>query len=203
MNKSTYHFGIFFLGLVTVFSLFAGILQLWLGPQLYAQPSFIAWFLAGHAIALTVTIFLLKYFYTRAYWAVFYTWIASTIASLCFAVVFFTILKTGALNSYYIPVFLIALGLGVISALTLLFSSTGKQFWLRIAGAYLSVAGLILLSLTAWALLANDVHLNSTLGKIYQWTSMAASLFSIPLIMHFLSEARLLNTEKTSPLSNV
>ena len=199
MSKSIYHFGIFFLGLAAAGSLFLGILQLRFGMQLYTFNSFIAWFLALHTISVIATIFLLKYYYNREYWAAFYTGIASTITSLGFAAVSIMLLTSRALLSYYIPMLLIALGGGIIYALSITFSITRKKFWLRMSGAYLLAISLILLSITAWALIFKDVQVNITLGKIFQWTSIAACLTYIPLLRHFLDEVKLLTTQNMSP----
>jgi hypothetical protein len=200
MNKNLYNFGIFFLGLLVACGLFQSVMQLRVGAQFYTQSSFVAWFLVVNAITLTGGIILLKYYHFREYWAAFYTLIASTLANLCFAAVLFIILTTGALLSYYMPMVLISLGIGIVSALSLLFSNTRKRFWLRIAGAYLLVIGLVLVTTVVWTLLSKDVQLNAVLAKIGQWTSIPASLIYIPFIMHFLSEIKLLNTENTGPV---
>ena len=202
MNKSLYHFGIFFLGLTVACGLFQGIMQLRLGAQLYTQGSFVAWFLVTNTIASTAGIFLLKYYHYRKYWAAFYTLIASTVANLCFAIVFFILLTSAsrALLSYYMPMVLISLGAGIIGALSLLFSSTRKKFWLRIAGAYLLVIGLVLVTTVVWTLFSKDVQLKAVLAKIALWTSIPASLIYIPFILHFLNEIKLLNAENTNPV---
>jgi len=200
MNKSLYNFGIFFLGLTVACSLFQSVTQIWTGVQVYTLSSFAAWFLVINAIASTGGIFLLKYYHYREYWAAFYTLIASTIVNLCFAALVLMLLSSRALLSYYMPMVLISLSVVIISALSLLFSSTRKKFWLRIAGAYLLVISLVLVSTTVWTLFSKDVQLNSILAKIAQWTSIPGSLIYIPFIMHFLSEIKLLNTDNTSPV---
>ena len=200
MNKNLYNFGIFFLGLTVACGLFQGIMQLRVGAQFYTQSSFVAWFLVVNAIASTGGIILLKYYHSRGYWAAFYTLIASAITNLCFAALILMLLTSRALLSYYMPMVLISLGIGIVSGLSLLFSSTRKRFWLRIAGAYLLVIGLIFVTTVVWTLLSKDVRLNAVLAKIGQWTSIPASLIYIPFIMHFLSEVKLLNTENTNPV---
>ncbi|WP_419699132.1 dienelactone hydrolase family protein [Mucilaginibacter sp. NFX135] len=200
MNKSLYNFGIFFLGLTVACSLFQSVTQIWTGVQVYTLSSFAAWFLVINAIALTGGIFLLKYYYYREYWAAFYTLIASIIVNLCFAALVLMLLTSRALLNYYMPMVLTSLSIGIVSALSLLFSSTRKRFWLRIGGAFILVVGLILVSTTVWTLFSKDVQLNSILAKIAQWTSIPGSLIYIPFIMHFLSEIKLLNTENTSPV---
>lgn len=200
MNKTLYNLGIFFWGLTIACGLFQTVMQLRIGMQFYMQSSFVAWFLVGNAITLTGGIILLKYYHSRGYWAAFYTLMASTIANVCFAAVLFIILTTRALLSYYMPMVLISLGIGIVSALSLLFSSTRKRFWLRIAGAYLLVISLVLVTTVVWTLLSKDVQLNAVLAKIGLWTSIPASLIYIPFILHFLSEAKLLNSENSRPI---
>ncbi|MEZ2335663.1 dienelactone hydrolase family protein [Mucilaginibacter sp. RCC_168] len=200
MNKSLYNFGIFFLGLTVACSLFQSVTQIWTGVQVYTLSSFAAWFLVINAIALTGGIFLLKYYYYREYWAAFYTLIASIIVNLCFAALVLMLLTSRALLNYYMPMVLTSLSIGIVSALSLLFSSTRKRFWLRIGGAFILVVGLILVSTTVWTLFSKDVQLNSILAKIAQWTSIPGSLIYIPFIMHFLNEIKLLNKENTSPV---
>jgi hypothetical protein len=201
MSKNLYHFGIFFLGLIVACGLFQSIGQFLFGAQLYMQNSFIAWFLMTHIVSITGAIFLLKYYHYREYWSAFYTGMIFTIASLCAAVVFFIMLISRASSSYYIPVVLVFLCIGIIYALALVFSGTGKKIWLRISGVYILIINLVLVLAIAWPLLYKDVQFNSVSGKIVQWASTAASLISIPFIMHFLSEIKLLNTENVgSPI---
>jgi pimeloyl-ACP methyl ester carboxylesterase len=200
MNKNLYNVGVFFLGLLVACSLFQSVMQLWVGVQFYAQSSFVAWFLLLNVIASTGGILLLKYYHSRGYWAAFYTLIASAITNLCFAALVLMLLTSRALLGYYMPMVLISLSVGIVSALSLLLSSTRKRFWLRIAGAYLLVISLVLVSTVVWSLFSKDVQLNGILAKIAQWTSIPASLIYIPFIIQFLSEVKLLNTENTSPV---
>jgi hypothetical protein len=200
MSKNLYHFGIFFLGLTVACGLFQSIGQFLFGAQLYMQNSFIAWFLMTHIVSITGAIFLLKYYHHREYWSAFYTGMIFTIASLYAAVVFFIMLISRASSSYYIPAVLIFLCISIIYALTLVFSGTGKKVWLRVAGVYILVIGLVLVSAIAWPLLFKDVQFNSKVGKVVQWASMAGGLISIPFIMHFLSEIKILNTENAAPI---
>lgn len=195
MNKSLYHFGIFFLGLIAACGLFQNIAQLLLGMQIYVQDSYIAWFLAANAITIIGTIFLLKYYHYRRYWSAFNTGIISAIVNLFFTIVLFIILTTRVLSSYYIPILLISLSAGIVYALSLIFSGTGKKPWLKLAGVYILVISLILVSSIVWSLLSKDLQLKIVLEKIAQWTSIAGSLISFPFIMHFLGEIKALNTE--------
>ncbi|SDE74537.1 Dienelactone hydrolase family protein [Mucilaginibacter pineti] len=200
MNKSLYHFGIFFLGLTVACGLAQGIFQLLFGASLFTQNSFIAWFLMMHIVATTGVIIVLKYYHYQKYWAAFYTGIMATIASLGYNVIFLTMLLSRSSSNYYVPAILISLCITIIYALILIFSGTGKKTWLRIGGAYILVLGLILAPSIGWSLLSKDVQLNSILAKVAQWASMAGGLVPIPFMIHFLGEIKLLNTENTSPV---
>jgi hypothetical protein len=202
MNKKFYQFGIFFLGLIVACSLVQEVDQFLFGNGPFTQNSFIAWFSMMHIVSITGAIVVLKYYHYQKYWAAFYIGAIATIASLCYAVVFFIMLLSRALNNYYIPVLLIYLCISIMYAMTLIFSGTGKKTWLRIAGAYMLVIGLVLVSSIAWPLLSKNIQFNSLSGKIAQWTSMAGSLVSIPFIMHFLREIKILSTQNPSPVKD-
>ncbi|WP_184548366.1 dienelactone hydrolase family protein [Mucilaginibacter sp. FT3.2] len=200
MNKSLYHFGIFFLGLTAACGLALGIFQFLFGVQLFMQNSFVPWFLMMHIVAITGVIIVLKYYHYQKYWAAFYTGMIATIASLCYNAIFLKMLLSRSSSNYYVPVVLISLFITILYTLILIFSSTRKKIWLRIAGAYMLVIGLVLVLSIGWSLLSKDVQLNGILAKIIQWTSMAGGLASVPFIMHFLSEIKLSNPENTSPV---
>lgn len=195
MNRSLYHFGIFFLGLTAACGLVQGIVQFLFGVQLFMQNSFIVWFLTMHTVAMIGVIVVLKYYRYQKYWAAFYTGMVATIASLCYAGIFFIMLLSRSSSNYYIPLLFIYLFISIVYAVILIFSATGKRNWLRIAGVYMLVITLVLVLSIGWPMLSKDVQLNSILGKIAQWTSMAGSLISVPFIMHFLSIVKLSNRE--------
>lgn len=186
MNKNLYRFGSFFLGLTVACNLLQAVAHLWVGTQLFKQGSFIAWFWVFHIVSMTGVIMVLKYYHYRKYLAAFYTGIAAAIASFCYSIVFFTMLFSPALRSYYLPVALVYLLLNIIHALILLFSKTRERAWLRIAGAYMLVIGIVLLATIIWPLT--------------QWASLAGSFISIPFMINFLRERKDLSAESPIPL---
>ncbi|HMH23112.1 MAG TPA: hypothetical protein VK563_15115 [Puia sp.] len=201
MNKSLYDFGIFFLGLTVACILLQNTVQFLVGVQLYTEASFVAWFLVANIVSLIGILFLLKYYYYRKYWSAYYMGMISTVASFCYVVILFIMLLSRASNNYYIYVLLISLFIGIVYALTLVFSGTGKKIWLKIAGTYMFVIYLMLMLTIAWPLISKDVQFNSILAKIAQWVSLVGSLISIPFIIHFFSETKILDIESPAPIN--
>lgn len=195
MNKSLYRFGAFFLGLIAACNLVQGIFQLLFGNQLFMQSSFIVWFLMMHTVSITGVIVVQKYYYHQKYWAAFYTGIIAALAGVCYAVVISIMLLSRTLYSYQIPTLLISLAITIIYAIALIFSGTRKKAWLKVAGAYILVVGLILVTSIAGPLVFKNVQINGVLKKIPQWASIAGSLISIPFMMHFLREIKLLKAD--------
>ena len=195
MNRSLYHLGIFFLSLTVVCSLYQEIIQFVFGAQLFTQESFAAWSLTTHFIRLTALLFLLKYYYDQKYWAALYTGIISTVASLSSAVVFFLMLFSRSPSNYYIPALLISFFFNMIYALTLVLSRSRQMIWLRVAGVYLFLISLILVCTISLSALSNDLQYKSFLGRFTEWALIASCLSTIPFIINFLSEAKLLNPE--------
>ena len=201
MNKSLYNFGIFFLGLTVACILLQNTLQFLVGVELYTEALFVAWFLVANIVSLTGILFLLKYYHYRKYWSAFYMGMIATVASICYAVILFIMLLSRASNHYYRYVLLISLFIGIIYALTLVFSDTGKKIWLKIAGSYMCVIYLMLVLATAWPLMSKDVQFNNILARIAQWVSLAGSLIPIPFIIHFFREIKVLDTESPGPIN--
>jgi pimeloyl-ACP methyl ester carboxylesterase len=94
------------------------------------------------------------------------------------------------LESYYIPLLLFSLGWSMIYGVSLLFFPAGKRFWLKMAGGFLFLLSLLLLTSILWHELTQDVELKATLERMAQWLSMAGSLLLLPFIFNFLGELK-------------
>jgi hypothetical protein len=134
MTKSFYSFAIFFLGLSVVTGLFQSIIYFLLGAQIYFLPPMAHWFLVTSIIALVGTLCLLKYYHYKQFQFTFWVLTISTAASLYHFILFYNLLKTRELSGEYIVATLIVIGMGIIYALSLIFSEAGKRPWLKAAG---------------------------------------------------------------------
>jgi hypothetical protein len=191
MNKNLYKLGIFFLGLTAACGLLQSLISFKIGAGIYTLDSFIAWFIATILISNVVSIFIIKYFYNCKYWFALCTSTIALVVNLCYAVVVFKILVSGQPLGYLRLVVMVYLCAGILFALSLIFSGNKEKFWLKIAGIYMLGIGLILLSTVIW----NTSVQPGTLEKITQWASLAANLIPVLLIMHFITEIKLLKPE--------
>lgn len=139
MNKSFYLLLSFLLGLITAAGLLQGILPY---PEIFSQQSFVPWFLVTNIISLAAAMFLLKYYYYCAYKTVLAAALISTLANLIYSVVIYLMLLSRGWEGYYMPVLLCSLSATILYALCLIFSGTGKKYWLKAAGIFMLIISL-------------------------------------------------------------
>jgi|SRR5882724_10853086 len=192
MNKGLYTLLICFSGLSAVCGVLQGIISFLLGPQIFFMEFFVPWFWAVNIISLSGAVLLLKYYHYRKYWFAFSAGAISAIASSCYVVVIYIVIVLRKLETFRIPVLLLFICAGIVYAVSLIFSSTGKRPWLKASGVLILAIGLVLGATVIWSISSQSFQIKSTLGKIAQWTSMAACLIPIPFIMHFISELRIM-----------
>jgi hypothetical protein len=208
MNKSLYIFLIVFLGLTAASGFWGNLISFWLGAEMYTLDSYVAWFLVVNITAVIGTILLLKYYYHHNYRFVFFTGIIATITNLGYVTVFYIILSTGGLRSYYMPALVIDMCAVIIYSASLIFSNTRKRSWLKLAGILGLVTGLILASAVVGHMYPKDTRINSILGKLVQWSPMSWCLVNLLFIMNFRDEIRTLkvanvNEPMQKPLENI
>ena len=197
MNKIIYIFGIVFLGLSVICGLVNSIVVLLIGGQLYTLPAFIGWFFLVNIIAFISVLCLLRYYQYKKYWVTFSMGIVPLIANLSLELVIYRILESHVWTTYYVPAIFFYLGANILFALSLLLSNAGKSFWLKMTGIFSLIICLILLLPFIWHILYPIALINSTLEKVAQWTEIAGALIPVLFIMQFITEIKLLNTEKT------
>ncbi len=126
----------------------------------------------------------MKYYYSCKYWFVFVTYTLYCVFSLCYAIVFYTILNFNQLSSYFRPLLFLSAGVGIVYGASLIFLNAENKRWLKIAGVFMVVIELILLF----------PHIRSITQS---WTSFAGCLIPLSLILHFSGELRKSGTDST------
>jgi len=198
MNKTLYIFLIVFLGLTAASGIWSNILHFRLGAEIYTLDSYIGWFLTVNITGVIGSILLLKYYYHHNYRFVFFTGIIAVVANLGYIVVFYIILSSGRLGSFYIPALVIDMCAVIIYSASLIFSNTRKRTWLKLAGILGLVTGLILVSVAIGYMYHKDILTNSVLEKFVQWNPIAWCLVNLLFIMNFRDEIRALKTENAN-----
>lgn len=195
LNRNFYYLGIFFIGLSILKGIFQHYVVFQLQDQVYKLQGLADWALLVTIIGLIASFMMLKYYYYKKYWFAFWTGLLSTIALLLHFSIFYHYLLTRLPNDFYLPSFLIYLFTGIAYGISLIFSRAGKRFWLKTAGIFLLMIGVILLSSTIWSIYTQDVQLHAILGDIHQWASRAGTLIPVLFIVNFLSELKALEPE--------
>lgn len=198
MSKNLYIFLIAFLGLTAASGIWNSIINLQVGAEIYKLDSYVAWFSVLNITAFIGSILLLKYYYHHNYRFVFFTGIIAVMANLGYITVFYTILSSGGLRSYYMPALVLDLCAVILYSASLIFSNTRKRYWLKLVGICGLVTGLVLVSAIIGHLYPKDVRINSILGKLVQWSPMAWCVVNLLFILNFLGEIRTLKTKNAN-----
>jgi hypothetical protein len=184
MNKKLYPWLILLLCLTGASVLLQSILYSLIGLQLFRLDSFNIWFLTTISTALIGSILLLKYYHGCKYWFVFITYTLYCVCSLCYVIVFYTILNFHQLSNYFRPLLFLSIGAGIVYGASLIFLKAKNKRWLKIAGAFMVVNELILLFPLVWSM-------------TQAWTSYTGCLVLVPFILHFSGELRKGRTDDT------
>ena len=184
MNKKLYPWLILFLWLSGASILLQSIIYSLIGPQLFRLDSFNIWFLTTISTSLIGSILLLKYYYGCKYWFVFVTYTLYCVCSLCYLIVFYTILNFHKLSNSFRPLLFLSIGVGIVYGASLIFLKAENKRWLKIAGAFMVVIELILLFPLVWNITES-------------WTSFIGCLIPVPFILHFSGELRKGSTDNT------
>ena len=177
MNKKFYSWLILFLCLSGASALLQSIIYALIGPQLFRLDSFNFWFLTTIGAALIGSILLLKYYFDYKYWFAFFSYMLYCVCNLCYLLLFYTVLNFHNLFNSFRSLTFLCVGVGILYGASLIFLKAANKRWLRIAGVFLVVLGLVSILLLVW-------------GIKQSWTSFAGCLLPVPFILHFSGELR-------------
>ncbi|MCA6370669.1 MAG: prolyl oligopeptidase family serine peptidase [Cytophagales bacterium] len=199
MNRNLYFIENFFLGLTIASGLFQSIVYLQLGSQLLFMKSFMLWFLVSNVVSLSASIMILKYYRDKKYQFAFSTGTIAVITLFSHFTITSIVLLTRQLESLYIFSLFISQITGIVYAIALIFSNTGKRVWLKAAGVAVFIMGVFFLSTYILSITSNDVQLKLKLETIIQWATLIGSLIPSLFIMNFFNETRtLMEVDSTS-----
>jgi hypothetical protein len=192
MNKSYYYFGIFIFGLYVLTSLFQNVIYIQIGPTSFSLGAFLPMFFLMNGINILGTLVLLKYYRYRKYENSFWTTILSAATAIILSFIFYNMVTNKQFNDYYFPAYFVFLGFAILNSFTLIFSNSGKRFWLKATGIVSLIAGIVLTALLTWFVSISDVHLRQTLDNVASWISPGFSLIPVLIIMNFVDELKIL-----------
>jgi hypothetical protein len=190
LQRDNYLSSIFWIGLGGGIGIFQNVLDSNLGWQVYSLSTFAPWLGLTIFVQLMGTLAILRYYRFKGYQTAFITGIISWVGSLCWYIAVFDLLTTRVLGGFQNLVYAAVLLSSVIYAAGLLFSRAGKRRWLRAAGFFTFLLGLILAFVFTVSLYSMNTDLNVTLGKTREWVSRLALLVPLFFILNFFAEIR-------------
>ena len=198
MTRGCYSSAIFISILYTLITVFRSGIYLQLNERIMELPSFNDWYIFEFLISLAWQFILLTYFYYNQYRLTFWVTIISICASIFHLISTYSFLTTGLVPGNFFIANLLVHGIGILSGISLIFSKTGKKPWLKVAGIFISLLGLIMMSTFVWMIISRDVAQNGKAAKIEQWASLIFILVPVLFIINFWREKETAVNEPSS-----
>lgn len=195
MNKSFYRYANVSLRLTFAAGLFQSIIHFQLGAGIYVLPSIGGWLLLMNLMALATSVFVLLYYRDKQYRVALATGIVTALTTFCGYLFLFITILNRELGRYTTGTLFLIVSTGIVYAISLIVSRAGKRRWLKRAGIFSLIPGLIQLATLIWYVDAPPMPINATLDTIRQWTSLVGNLLPVLLILNFVSEARLVTAD--------
>jgi hypothetical protein len=181
-----YRWLIFFLGISATSAFLQSIIRFLLGgPQMAMLDSFGIWLLLTNITATIGGILLLKYYYAEKYWFAFTAGIFYFVCAFFYTLLFYTILQFQKLGNYNVPLLFLLIVSGIVHSISLIFLRAEKARWLKTAGFFLLISGLIFLATLIGGLTNPSFANKNMFERISQWTTFAGCLISVFFMMHF------------------
>ena len=186
--RTFYSFAVFFSALGFVITTIHSLFYFKLGRSMYTMESFASWFFLGTIATLVISLIILKYYHHRKYKFAFIVGAIAAISSLAFSLLVYGMMMGARVLSYYIPVYIFSLAVGIIYGASLMPSPAGKRPWLRAAG--ILVFALHAFLMVVVVAFTRSILSNVEVERIHQWTSLASLLIPALFTLNFLSELR-------------
>ncbi len=193
MNRDSYLFANFFLGLSVACGLWQVAVHFLIGLQIYSQSSAPNWYLVTSLVSLIGFLFCLKYYHAKEYSIAFWTGVLATVVNIAMVSVGYALLLHFREFEKYRPLVLTVFsGTSFAYALALIFSKVSQRFWLKIASIWGLILAVILMATYSLILLYLERWSNEVLDKINQGAFLASTLLPVLYILNFREEAKAL-----------
>ena len=189
MTKRFYNLLILLLVIMLVAGLIQAILHCIIGADLYMQDSYLNLFLIHNVVSLFMSIVLLRYFWFKQYWPVFFVSFALTLVTVVHSSTIYLSFLANKPQVLYLPTLLLHLGLNVIYSCMLIFSTTGKHKWLKTSGIILLILCIPTVAFVIWFLIVPLSQVAVAIEKFRPWLLLFASFIPIFFILHFREES--------------
>jgi len=169
---------------------FLSIVHFQIGERVFYLTTFLVWFVLMVIINLLAIFVLLKYYQRKKYSFTLTLGLVYAVLLVCHYIVVFTMMTAKLLEGLFIYTYPLVLFSAILYALSLIYSNAGRRPWLKTAGVFVLVLGLVQLLSFIWNINTENMQDIIALQKVRSWNLLADSLLPIPFIMNFLSERR-------------
>lgn len=197
MNKRFYLALNLILGLLMAIGLFQSLIQFLIGQEVFKLKAYFLLFWTSEVVSVFMSVLLLKYYWSRKYWLAFSTAVAMTLMLAVLSWVFYMTMVSKTMQVYFLPSLLTFHGIALIYSSCLVFSASGKRFWLRASGIFMYLISACSIILILFASYINSPDFYAQIDKIFIWLSVASNLVPILFIINFNAEIRQLKETDT------
>ena len=196
LNRSFYSFAVFISALSAVIVVIHGIIYFLIGRQIYSLPIFFSWYFFYSLLSLLSLLVYLNYFHFKRYSLAFWASVVNFSAGLFQFITFFgwSMAAKEWMNIYLVAQ-LLSLGTAILFGLVLIFSDAGRRFWLKFAGIFFVIIGIVVMTATIWYIDSTAADKLTTLEQILKWALLISCIGPIMIVMNFLDEQKQLRTE--------
>ena len=149
-------------------------------------------------VLLIWSLILLKYYHYKRYRFAFWVVVVSMAAYIFQFVLLRKFITTYEFSVYHDLSYYLALGMDTLYGISLMFSAAGKRRWLKLAGIFMTFAGLAMILAYTWVMTSIDTRANGTLEEIQRWVLLISSLSLGCFILNFYREKETVAQAKTS-----
>ena len=191
MIKTHYSFGIALLAISLLIHVTQSILLLFVNGSLFTFDGFNNWFFISFLIGFSAALVLLKYFWLKRFYFVFWAALFSLLASGCMQLVFYMMLSGRRdLMPVYITTVIFLVVTAIAYSVSLILPGASRKIWLKRGGMYLLPVSLTMLTLITLNVLTDDVVMKAAFQKWLGFAALLPSVFPLFLLLNFREELK-------------
>ncbi len=180
--------------LLTIVLIASGITQAVLylvtGTRFFEADVIFNWIIYSAAVNVVSSVCLLIYYWRRGFVACFWSLAIIPVIQVVQAGVLYRIVRTHEISALLVVSVTLLILSQLIHALCILFSKARDRRWLKGAGIYSVLHGLVLLFVFSRAFVSLGDRVNGSLERIDQWAGLAGALIPVFFLLNFISERR-------------
>ncbi|MFC4874322.1 alpha/beta hydrolase-fold protein [Negadavirga shengliensis] len=198
MTRDFYSSAIFFTIMYLLVGLFMSIISFALGERVLGLQSLASSAIFQFLMVLVWLLILLRYYHYKQYWFPFWAGVVFLAPHVFQFVLLLDFLATYELSVYYYPSVYLVIGMNTLHGLSLIFSAAGKRRWLKLAGIFMALSGLIMLSFFIWGMGSVDIRASGFLSEVQLGASFISSIGLVFFILNFRNERQMAGEDSAS-----